>query len=335
MSVNKYRKLVAKNLSTDFKSAVEIVETNIPKLSANQILIQNKYAGINGGFDTLVCRGEVPYVNLTPPFDLGVEAVGEIVAVGSDVKDLQIGDAVATSIRGGGYREYQVLDAKLAVKIREISPEILTLMPTGVSALVALEKVGEMRSNEVVLVTAAAGGTGHIAVQLAKLAGNHVIGICGADAKVKLLQELGCDRIINYRKENLNTVLQQEYTQGINLVFECIGKETFDICVDNLAVRGRLVIVGFISEYLNNFEFVNQQRIYSKIFWKAASVRGFLMPHYAEYMGEVRDRLLNLYYSGKIKVTVDATDFKGLESISNAVEYLLSGKNCGKVVVSF
>ncbi|MFB2892689.1 zinc-binding dehydrogenase [Aerosakkonemataceae cyanobacterium BLCC-F50] len=335
MSVNKYRKLIAKSLSNDFKSAIQIVEADIPNLSANQILIRNKYAGINAGFDTLSCRGEVPYVNLTPPFDLGVEAVGEIVAVGSEVKDLQIGDAVATTVRGGGYREYQVLDAKLAVKIREVSPEILTLMPTGVSALVALEKVGEMRSNEVVLVTAAAGGTGHIAVQLAKLAGNHVIGICGSDAKVNLLKELGCDRLINYRQENLNTVLQQEYPQGINLVFECIGKQTFDTCVDNLAVRGRLVIVGFISEYLNDFELVNQPRIYSKIFWKAASVRGFLMPHYAEFGGEVCDRLLNLYYSGKIKVTVDPTEFKGLESIPNAVEYLLSGKNCGKVVVSF
>jgi len=335
MNVNKYRKLIAKNLSKDFKSAIEIVEVDIPELSANQILIRNKYAGINAGFDTLSCRGEIPYVNLTPPFDLGVEAVGEIVAVGSEINDLQIGDAVATTVRGGGYREYQVLDAKLAVKIREISPEILTLMPTGVSALVALEKVGEMQSNEVVLVTAAAGGTGHIAVQLAKLAGNHVIGICGSDTKVKLLKELGCDRIINYRQENLNTVLQQEYPQGINLVFECIGKQTFDVCVDNLAVRGRLVIVGFISEYLNDFEFVNQQRIYSKIFWKAASVRGFLMPHYAEFGAEVCDRLLNLYYSGKIQVTVDPTEFKGLESIPDAVEYLLSGKNCGKVVVSF
>lgn len=335
MSVKKYRKLIAKKLSNDFKSAIEIVEADFPNLSANQILIRNKYAGINAGFDTLSCRGEVPYINLTPPFDLGVEAVGEIVAVGSDVKDLQIGDAVATTVRGGGYREYQVLDAKLAVKIREVSPEILTLMPTGVSALVALEKVGEMRSNEVVLVTAAAGGTGHIAVQLAKLAGNHVIGICGSDAKVNLLKELGCDRIINYRQENLNTVLKQEYPQGINLVFECVGKQTFDICVDNLAVRGRLVIVGFISEYLNDFELVNQPRIYSKIFWKAASVRGFLMPHYAEFGGEVCDRLLNLYYSGKIKVTVDPTEFQGLESIPNAVEYLLSGKNCGKVVVSF
>ncbi|MBD6614795.1 zinc-binding dehydrogenase [Komarekiella sp. 'clone 1'] len=335
MNAKTYRKLIVKQLNQDFKSAVEVVEIPIPKPAASQLLIQNKFAGINGGFDTLLCRGDVPYVNLIPPFDLGVEAVGEVVARGENVKDFQIGDAVVTTVRGGGYREYQVIDANLAVKVRQATPELLTLMPTGVSALVALEQVGEMKSNEVVLVTAAAGGTGHIAVQLAKLAGNHVIGTCSSEAKAELLKELGCDRIINYHTENLNQVLKQEYPNGINLIFECVGKQVFDTCVDNLAVRGRLVVVGFISEYAKNLEQVTQPRIYHQLFWKAASVRGFLMPHYQEYMVEARDRLIYLFSSGKLKVAVDSTQFNGIESIPAAVEYLLSGQNCGKVVVRF
>ncbi|MBW4687981.1 MAG: zinc-binding dehydrogenase [Komarekiella atlantica HA4396-MV6] len=335
MNAKTYRKLIVKQLNQDFKSAVEVVEIPIPKPAASQLLIQNKFAGINGGFDTLLCRGDVPYVNLIPPFDLGVEAVGEVVARGENVKDFQIGDAVVTTVRGGGYREYQVIDANLAVKVRQATPELLTLMPTGVSALVALEQVGEMKSNEVVLVTAAAGGTGHIAVQLAKLAGNHVIGTCSSEAKAELLKELGCDRIINYHTENLNQVLKQEYPNGINLIFECVGKQVFDTCVANLAVRGRLVVVGFISEYAKNLEQVTQPRIYHQLFWKAASVRGFLMPHYQEYMVEARDRLIDLFYSGKLKVAVDSTQFNGIESIPAAVEYLLSGQNCGKVVVRF
>lgn len=335
MNAETYRKLIAKQLNKDFKSAVEIVEVPIPKPAASQVLIQNKFAGINGGFDTLLCRGNVPYINLIPPFDLGVEAVGKVVAMGEDVKDFQIGDAVITTVRGGGYREYQVIDAHLAVKVRQATPELLTLIPTGVSALVALEQVGEMKSNEVVLVTAAAGGTGHIAVQLAKLAGNHVIGTCSSQVKAELLRELGCDRIINYHTENLNQVLKQEYPNGINLVFECVGKQVFDTCVDNLAVRGRLVVVGFISEYAKTPEEVTQPRLYHQLFWKAASVRGFLMPHYQEYMVEARDRLIYLFYSGKLKVAVDSTQFNGIESISAAVEYLLSGQNCGKVVVRF
>lgn len=335
MKAINYRKLIAKQLNQNFKFAVEVVEILIPKPTESQLLIQNKFAGVNGGFDTLLCRGDVPYVNSIPPFDLGVEAVGKVVAMGENVKDFQIGDAVITTARGGGYREYQVIDANLVVKVREATPEVLTLIPTGVSALVALEQVGEMKSNEVVLVTAAAGGTGHIAVQLAKLAGNHVIGTCSSEAKAKLLRELGCDRIINYRTENLNQVLKQEYPNGINLIFECVGKAVFDTCVENLAVRGRLVVVGFISEYANNVEQITQSRIYHQLFWKAASVKGFLMPHYKEHIAEARDRLLNLFYTDKLKVAVDPTQFQGVESIPDAVEYLLSGQNCGKVVVRF
>lgn len=328
-----YKKLVAKQISADFRAAIAIEELPIPTPKAGEVLIRNKFAGINAGFDTLLCQGKVPYVHLTPPFDLGVEAVGEVVVIGPDVHTLQVGDAVATTIRGGGYREYQVISENLAVKIPEAIPEILTLMPTGVSALVALEKVGEMKRGEVVLVTAAAGGTGHIAVQLAKLAGNHVIGICGSEAKAAFLKELGCDRVINYRTEVLNTVLQQEYSTGINLVFDCVGKQVFDTCVNHLAIRGRLVVVGFISEYINDFESVNQPRIYQKLFWKAASVRGFLMPHFSEYVEESRDRLLELFYKGNLKVAVDPVVFEGIESIADGVDYLLSGKNCGKVVV--
>ncbi|PMB40510.1 alcohol dehydrogenase [Fischerella thermalis CCMEE 5319] len=328
-----YRKLIGKQISQDFKSAVEIIEVPIPTPDHNQLLIKNKFAGINAGFDTLLCQGKVPYVNLTPPFDLGVEAVGEVVAVGDNIQDFQVGDAVVTTVRGGGYREYQVIDANLAVKVRQAIPEVLTLMPTGISALVALEKVGEMKSNEVVLVTAAAGGTGHIAVQLAKLAGNHVIGTCGSQVKAELLQKLGCDRTINYRSENLNQVLRNEYPNGINLVFDCVGKQVFDTCVENLAIRGRLVVVGFISEYGKDLEQVTQPRVYHKLFWKAASVRGFLMPLYQEYATAARDRLLNLFYGNQLKVAIDPTQFHGIESIPTAVEYLLSGKNCGKVVV--
>ena len=335
MSAKTYRKLIAKQFNQDFQSAVEIVKVPMAKPAADQLLIQNKFAGINSGFDTLLCQGKVPYVNLTPPFDLGVEAVGEVVAVGENIQAFQVGDAVVTTARGGGYREYQVIDANLAVKVREATPEVLTLMPTGISALVALEKVGEMKSDEVVLVTAAAGGTGHLAVQLAKLAGNHVIGICGSEKKAELLKELGCDRIINYRTEDLDRVLKREYPNGINLVFDCVGKEVFDACLENLAIRGRLVVVGFISEYGKNLEQVTRPRMYEQLFWKAASVRGFLMPLYQEYAAEARDRLLKLFYSGKLRVAVDSTQFNGIESIPAAVKYLLEGKNCGKVVVRF
>lgn len=333
MSNVPYRKLVAKQWSPDFASAIEVVEAPLPEPTATQVIIRNHFAGVNAGFDTLLCRGEVPYLDVALPVDLGVEAVGEIVAVGSAVASLSVGDAVATTIRGGGYREYQVIEANHAIPIRAISPEILTLLPTGLSAMVGLEQAGKMKTQEVVLITAAAGGIGHIAVQLAKQAGNHVIGTCGSDRKAQFLETLGCDRIINYRRESVDQVLTDEYPDGVNLVFDCVGKQMFDVGVEHLALRGRFVVVGFIAEYGKTLEKVLAPRIYEKLFWKAASIQGFLMPHFAAAIPEARDRLLSLYDRGQLRVLVDPTNFIGLESIPRAVNYLLSGQNCGKVVV--
>lgn len=77
----------------------------------------------------------------------------------------------------------------------------------------------------------AAGGAGQIAVQLAKLAGNHVIGTCSSDDKVQMLKDMGCDRVINYKKEDFKTVMKKEYPRGVDIVFESIGGNFFEICL--------------------------------------------------------------------------------------------------------
>jgi hypothetical protein len=94
-------------------------------------------------------------------------------------------------------------------------------------------KVGTRR--KVVLVTAAAGGTGQIAVQLAKLAGHTVVATCGGEAKVEMLKRLGADRVINYRKEKVRDVLRAEFKKGVDLAYESVGGEMFAAAVDALA----------------------------------------------------------------------------------------------------
>src|SRR5690606_27698751 len=106
------------------------------------------------------------YVNVEPPFDMGVEAIGEVVAVGARVEGLSVGDAVTNVKLGAGYREYQVADVGKMIRVREATPEILALMASGVSAMVALERIADMKSGEIVAVSAAAGGLGHFVVQL-------------------------------------------------------------------------------------------------------------------------------------------------------------------------
>jgi NADPH-dependent curcumin reductase CurA len=264
---------------------------------------------------------------------MGIEAVGEVVAVGPGVTAFAEGDFAATTRLGAGYREYQVAKVERAWKVREASAEVLTLIPTGISAMVALERIAELRSGETIAVSAAAGGLGHIVVQLAKRAGNHVIGITGSEDKRALLERLGVDRVINYRRESVAEVLAREYPRGLDIAYDSVGGEIFDVFLDHLAMRGRLIISGHTSDFDRPVEPVLQPRLYRKLYWKSASVRAFQNPAFPEYFDDAARRILDLYYRGEIEVLVDPTEFVGLERASDAVEHLLAGRNLGKVVV--
>jgi NADPH-dependent curcumin reductase CurA len=329
----RYRKLVIHALTGDFRSSTGIVEQDWREPGPGQIAVRNRWAGCNAVFDKNLCRNTIRYVNVVPPFDMGIEAVGEVVAVGSGVAGFRIGDAVATTKLGNGYREYQLAPIERAIRIRSASPEILTLIPTGISAMVGLERVGELRGGETVAVSAAAGGLGHIVVQIAKLAGCHVIGLTGADSKLELLRSLGVDRAVNYRRENLREVLEREYPRGLDIAYDSVGGEIFDAFLDHLAMRGRLVISGHTSDFDQPVENVSQPRIYRKLYWKSASVRGFQNQAFPEFFDDTARRILELYESGKLRVLVDPTPFTGLEQVADAVEHLLAGRNSGKVVV--
>lgn len=329
----RYRKLVIHALTGDFRSSTTVVWQDWRDPGPGEVAIRNKFAGCNAVFDKNLCRNTIRYVDVKPPFDMGIESVGDIVAVGAGVTHLKVGDAVAHSKLGSGFREYQLADASRVIRIREASAEILTLIPTGISAMVGLERVGEVRNGDTVAVSAAAGGLGHIVAQIAKLAGCHVIGLTSDARKVPLLRELGVDRPIDLRNESLRDVLQREYPRGIDVAYDSVGGEVFDTFVDHLAMRGRLVISGHTSDFDKAIEDVAQPRIYRKLYWKSASVRGFQNQSFPEFFDEAAQRILALYYAKKLRALVDPTAFVGLERVADASEHLLAGRNLGKVVV--
>lgn len=328
-----YQKIVIHERTGEFRTATRIVATPHRDPGPGEVLIRNHFAGCNAVFDQKLCRDAIRYVKVVPPFDMGFEAVGEIVAVGAGVAPLAPGDAVATCRLGTGYREFQIAEAARVYKVREASPQILTLVPTGISAMVALERVAELSAGETVAVSAAAGGLGHIVVQLARRAGNHVIGLTSAPHKRALLERLGVDRVIDYRREDLAAVLARDYPRGLDIAFDTVGGAVFDAFLDNLAVRGRLVVSGHISDIDRPVEPVLQPRIYHALYWKSASVRAFQNPAYREFFDDALRRILDLYYRGELEAVIDPTPFRGLERVADAVEHLLSGRNCGKVVI--
>lgn len=330
-----YKKLVATQHSKDFRAAVEIQEVALEQPGPGQILIRNRYAGVNAA-DLMMAAGQ--YLLPTPvPCDMGAEAVGEVVAVGDDVTAFKPGDFVLVNSIGSGYTEYYTTKARRAVPLTAATPEIMSLSIGGLTASIGLSITGEMGTGETVLVTAAAGGTGQFAVQLAKLAGNHVIGTCGSAEKAETLRALGCDRVVNYKEESLRDVLKAEYPDGVDLVFEGVGTEMFDAAVNGLARFGRLVTIGFVSEYKDQPDFQNRVRLYYKLIGKNASVRGFNLnlwfgrPELAEHMMH----LIGLLNDGKLQPQIDPAVFNGVEGAIDAVEHLQSGQNTGKVVVRY
>lgn len=328
-----YKKLVATTFSTDFREAAEVVEDDIPEPASNEVVVKNKYAAVNATDVNITAGRYDPDAEL--PLDLGVEAAGVVVETGADVSYLAEGDAVITSTLGGGYREYNVERAGNAIKVPEPTPEALSIVVSGLTASIALEEVGQMSHDETVLVTAAAGGTGHYAVQLAKIAGNHVIGTCSTDEKVDLLTQIGCDRPINYETEDVAEVLSTEYDDGIDLIYESVGGTLFDTCVRALARHGRLLSIGYISEYQDGPEAVPRERIYTSLIPKSASLHGVFLPHFREHFSAHTKKLMRLQQSGTLEVFIDDRDFVGIDSIFDAVEYLHRGENQGKLVVKF
>jgi NADPH-dependent curcumin reductase CurA len=170
-------------------------------------------------------------------------------------------------------------------------------------------------------------------VQLAKLRGCHVIALTGSEEKRGLLSQLGADRVINYKEENLRDVLVAEYPEGLDVAYDSVGGEIFDAFVDHLAMRGRLVVSGHTSDFDKPVENIPHPRMYRKLYWKSASIRGFQNQSFPEFFDEAAERILDLYYRGLLQAWVEPQPFAGLEQVSDAVEYLLSGRNTGKVVI--
>ncbi len=278
---------------------------------------------------------------MKPPFDIGFEGTGEVVWTGSNVQSsVKVGDAVGF-MENGAFSQYQVFSAKRVFPLPDLRPEYTAMLLSGSTASVSLEKFADFKSSgKIVLVTAAAGGTGQFAVQIAALAGCHVIGTCSTDEKVDLLKSLGCTRVINYVKEDLGQVLRREYPKGVDIVYESVGGDIFNTCVKNLSIGGQLIIIGMISHYQSSsFSIKPTIPIQQILLTKSAGLRGFFLPHYMRDVPRHIATLADLYRSGDLKILTDMGQthsngpFRGISSVMDAVDYLYSKNSKGKIVV--
>lgn len=226
-------------------------ETTLPAVNAGEVLIRNQAAAVNF-IDTIIRRGEMP-PGMMPelPHVPGVEGAGIVEAIGDGVKGIAVGDRVAWIgfIGAGGYGSHTVLDANYVLPIPDsLSFSTAAALPVnGMTAWHMLVNLGQAEAGQSVLIHAAAGGVGTLAVQIAKSLGLTVIGSVSTD-KVDYVLEQGADYAIDYRTENLiERVKEITDGRGVDLTLNPIAGESLKGDLEMLAPLGTAVLFGFLA----------------------------------------------------------------------------------------
>ena len=223
---------------------LELKDIKLEDPKSNEVLIKNEAIGLNY-IDTYHRSGLYP-VEL--PSRVGLEGAGIIEKIGPNVKNFKVGDKVAyASMPIGSYSTHRIFPTKKLVKVPEgIELEnVVTLMTKGITTFYLLHKTYPVKSGETILFHAAAGGVGQILCQWAKSLGCTVIGTVGSDEKIEIAKVNGCDHVINYSKENFaEKVKEITNGDGVPVVYDGVGKDTFKISLDCLDYRGLFVSFG-------------------------------------------------------------------------------------------
>src|SRR5689334_1843086 len=232
-----------------------VVDLPVPTPKPNEAVVKIEAAGVNF-IDVYFREGRYP----SPlPFINGQEGAGVVTEVGSDVQDLKVGDRVAYTGSLGSYAEYAAVPAQRLVKIpNELSFEqAAAAMLQGMTAHYLTHSTYKLQPGETALVHAAAGGVGLLLVQMAKRIGAHVIGTAGTEEKAQLARDAGADECIVYTESDFETETKRLTAgHGVHVVYDGVGKATFDKDLNVLRPRGYLVLFGGSSGAVPPFDLI-------------------------------------------------------------------------------
>jgi len=319
---------VVKIEKTGGPEVLKIETIELDKTGPEEVLIEHKAIGLNY-IDTYHRSGLYP---IELPSGIGAEGSGIIKKIGSKVKDFSIGDRVAyAGVPLGAYSSERNYPTKNLVKIpKEINFDVAaTLMTKGLTAYYLLYKTYPVSSNETLLFHSAAGGVGQIFCQWAKSLGCKVIGTVGSDEKIDIAKKNGCDFVINYSKEDFpKKVLELTKGKGVPVVYDGVGKNTFEGSIECLKMRGMLVSFGNSSGPVENIDVKKMIQPKSLYFTRPT------MFHYLATKNELKegaDKLFKKISLGKIKIEI----FKKyqLEDVVQAHKDLEARKIIGPAII--
>jgi NADPH2:quinone reductase len=309
---------------------MKLVDVKVGDPGPGEIRIRHKAIGLN--FIDVYHRTGL--YKLPMPTGLGGEGAGIVEAVGEGVTHLKAGDraAYATSTNPGSYSEARVMSAKLVCKLPDaISFETAAaMMLKGMTAQYLLKRtpLGQLKSGDTILFHAAAGGVGLIACQWGKVLGYNVIGTAGSEEKCALAKSHGASHVINYNKEDfLARVKEITGGKGVKVVYDSVGKDTWDKSLDCLMPFGMMVTFGNSSGPVPPFA--------PAILAAKGSLyvtRQTLGTHTAtrESCQEIADDLFDVVASGKVKIEIGQR-YK-LEDAAQAHRDLEARKTTGSTI---
>ncbi len=301
---------------------LKAVEFTPAEPQENEIQVENKAIGINY-IDTYIRSGLYPPPSL--PSGLGTEAAGVVTKVGRSVQHIKAGDRVvyAQSALGAYSSVHNVIADKAALLPDGISFEqAAASFLKGLTVYYLLRKTYEIKPGEPFLFHAAAGGVGLIACQWAKALGAKLIGTVGSAQKAQRAKQAGAWQVINYREENIVERLK-EITEGkkVHVVYDSVGKDTWEASLDCLQRRGLMVSFGNSSGPVTgvNLGILNQK---GSLYVTRPSLQGYITNR--QELAEASGELFSLIASGAINVDVAESQKYALTDARRAHEVLES-----------
>ena len=280
---------------------LELQDITLRKPVKNEVIIEHVAIGLNY-IDTYHRSGLYPLIY---PSGLGMEASGIIKEVGSDVTNFTVGDKVAyASVPLGAYSTHRIFKTNSLVKVPDEIDLTLaaTLMTKGLTTFYLLYKTYPVSSGQTILFHAAAGGVGQIFCQWAKSLGVKVIGTVGSDEKINIAKQNGCDEVINYSKDDFaKKVMELTNGKGVPVVYDGVGKSTFENSVKCLETRGMMISFGNASGALDPIN-VPKSLQPKGLFFVRPSMGQYL--HTREELNEASKTLFEKVGSGKVKVEI-------------------------------
>lgn len=319
--------------SLDGEDGLAFVEQESPLCGPDQVLIRNHNVALNFP-DALITRG-LYQIKPDPPFVPGSEMAGEVIAIGDQVRDVDVGQRVLALTGFGAFSE----EVLVSPPMQQVLP-IPDGMPYAEAAafnmvfgtgLVALKQRGNLQPGETLLVLGASGGCGSAAVQIGKAMGARVIAAASSDEKCAIAKAQGADEVINYRDQDLrDQVKAMTAGHGADVVFDPVAADLFRPAVRSVAWNGRYLVIGFAGGDIPALE-INYTLI------KSISLIGV-----AYGMSAIKDPAMNAdnfkqlfdwYQQGLIKPSIGKRYPKS--DIQAALAELYAGQAVGKTVIDF